>query len=168
MNQFVFNQYLCCAIVGLSLLGNPILAISATPGSSTLPIFSTRYDSTRDPIEDGKAALKIALDKNRKVLIEVGGNWCSWCAILDKFIHSRPQLKKDFFNTFVLLKVNVSDENDNKEFLKVFPPVFGYPHMFVTNSKGKILESKDTADFLVNKRYSVAKLYAFINQWKAE
>lgn len=135
---------------------------------SSLPLFSTTYDPKRDPIIDGNEALKIARAHNRKVLIEVGGNWCSWCAILDKFIHSRPQLKKDFFNTFVLVKVNVSEENDNKEFLKVFPPVYGYPHMFVTDHQGKILESKDTADFLENKRYSVAKLTAFINQWKAK
>ena len=83
-------------------------------------------------------------------------------------ISSISILKNDFFNTFVLLKVNVSEENNNKEFLKVFPPAYGYPHMYVTDHKGRILESKDTADFLDNKRYSIEKLYAFINQWKSK
>jgi len=155
-------------IVGLALFTTPQITVSAATDSQSLPIYSRIYDPTRDPIRDGKAALKIAANKNRKVLIEVGGDWCAWCHKLDKFIHSHPKLKKDFFETFVLVKVNVSDKNDNKEFLKVFPPVFGYPHMFVTDSKGKILESKDTADFLDNKQYSVAKFYDFINKWKAK
>lgn len=134
----------------------------------TLPVFSRIYDPKRDPVADGIEALKIATRTKRKVLIEVGGNWCSWCHTLDNFIHSHPQLKHDFFNTFVLVKVNVSEENDNKEFLKVFPPVFGYPHMYVTDHNGQILQSKDTGEFLDNKRYSVEKFYTFINRWKAK
>ena len=161
------NLITLVAIIGVTLLSTQQVAASSPSDSQSLPIFSRLYDPKRDPISDGHDALKIALQHNRKVLIEVGGNWCAWCHKLDKFIHSHPQLKKDFFNTFVLLKVNVSEENNNKAFLKVFPPVYGYPHMFVTDHNGKILESKDTADFLENKQYSVAKLYEFINQWKA-
>jgi len=142
--------------------------LNAQTFKQSLPVYSRIYDPARDPIKDGQAALKLALATNRKVLIEVGGNWCAWCHKLDKFIHSNPQLRKDFFSTFVLLKVNVSDENDNKAFLKVFPPVYGYPHMFVTNQKGKIIESKDTADFLEKKRYSVKNIYQFINKWKTK
>lgn len=156
-----------CVVVGLALCVIPYTTIYAEPASQPLPIFSRIYDPKRNPIDDGNEALVIAKRTGRKVLIELGGNWCAWCHKLDKFIHSHPELKKDFFNTFVLLKVNVSEENDNKAFLKVFPPVYGYPHMFVTDQHGKILESKDTADFLENKQYSVAKLYDFINKWKA-
>ena len=161
------NLITLVAIMGVTLLSAQQAAASSPPESQSLPIFSRIYDPARDPIQDGNDALKIALENNRKVLIEVGGEWCAWCHKLNKFIHSHPELKKDFFNTFVLLKVNVSEENDNKAFLKVFPPVYGYPHMFVTDHNGKILESKDTADFLENKQYSVAKFYEFINKWKA-
>lgn len=142
--------------------------IFAAPDSDSLPVFSRVYDPERNPVSDGIEALKIAKRTNRKVLIEVGGDWCAWCHRLDKFLHSNPRLKNDFFNTFVLLKVNVSDANDNKEFLKVFPPANGFPHMYVTDQNGQVLESKDTTDFLENKRYSVSKFYEFINQWKSE
>lgn len=167
MNKFISYKVLQHAIFGFLFCVIPQDTLYADANSPSLPIFSRIYDPARDPIRDGNDALKIALENNRKVLIEVGGNWCAWCHKLDKFIHSHPQLKKEFFNTFVLLKVNVSEENDNKAFLKVFPPVYGYPHMFVTDQQGKILESKDTADFLENKQYSVAKFYEFINKWKA-
>jgi len=154
--------------ITLSLLFSAQSLLLASSDSNQLPLFSRSYDPQRNPINDGNEALKIAKRTNRKVLIEVGGDWCAWCHRLDKFLLSNPQLKKDFLNTFVLLKVNVSEANDNKEFLKVFPPANGYPHMYVTDQNGKILESKDTADFLVNKRYSVEKFYTFINKWKAK
>jgi len=168
MTNLISYKILLHSIIGLALYINLQATAYAVAEPESLPIYSRIYDPKRDPIHDGIQALKIALENNRKVLIEVGGNWCAWCHKLDKFIHSHPQLKKDFFNTFVLLKVNVSEENDNKEFLKVFPPVYGYPHMYVTDHQGRILESQDTADFLENKRYSVKKFYAFINKWKPQ
>ncbi len=155
-------------IIGLALCITPYTTLYAEPTSQALPVFSRIYDPKRNPIDDGNEALAIAKRTNRKVLIEVGGDWCAWCHKLDKFIHSHPQLKKDFFNAFVLLKVNVSEENNNQEFLKVFPPAYGYPHMYVTDHQGRILESKDTADFLDNKRYSIEKFYEFINRWKSK
>jgi len=145
-----------------------VLPFNLPAADDTLPIYSKTYDPKRDPIQDGIAALKLAQETNRHVLIEVGGDWCAWCHRLDKFLRADQQLYTDFFNTFVLVKVNVSEENDNKEFLKVFPPANGYPHMYVTDKNGSIIESKDTADFLVNKRYSVVKFYEFINKWKAK
>jgi len=166
MKNFSPTRTLQYLIFVFALYGTPGITIYAATEAESLPVFSRNYDPKRDPFNDGREALKIAQKHNRHVLIEVGGNWCTWCHILDKFIHSRPKLKKDFFDTFVLLKVNVSEENDNKEFLKAFPPVYGYPHMYVTDNKGKILQSKDTADFLENKRYSVEKMYSFINRWK--
>jgi len=144
----------------------PPYAIAANP--EFLPEYSLEYNASRDPVKDGVAALNLAKQTNRKVIIEVGGNWCAWCHRLDKFLHSNPQLRQDFFNTFVLVKVNVSEENDNQAFLSVFPPANGYPHMYVTDHNGNILESKDTADFLDNKRYSVSKFYDFINQWMSK
>jgi len=167
-NIMIFRKVLQYLTIGLILQLLTQATVFATSELHSLPIYSRVYDPARDPIKDGQAAIQLASEQNRKVLIEVGGNWCTWCHKLDKFIHSNPQLKKDFFNTFVLLKVNVSEENDNKAFLKVFPPVYGYPHMFVTDQKGKIIESKDTADFLENKRYSVKNIYQFINKWKTK
>ena len=65
-----------------------------------------------------------------------------------------------------MLKVNVSDENDNSEFLKAFPKPLGYPHMYVTEKNGSVLWSKDTADFLVNGSYSRDRFNTFFDRWK--
>jgi thiol:disulfide interchange protein len=133
---------------------------------NSLPPYSTEYDPDRDPFSDGHAAIKLATETERHVLIELGGDWCRWCHIMDRFFDNNPEVKQQLHNTFVILKVNVSDANDNEIFLSSFPKPLGYPHMYVANSKGSLLLSKDTADFLVNSKYSTKRFEEFIEYWK--
>ena len=139
------------------------LALNA---STLLPPYSQGYDSTRDPFIDGSAALKLAQETKRRVLIEVGGNWCSWCLQLDKFLAENHQLREQLHRYFVILKVNVSEVNDNAEFLAGFPKPLGYPHIYISEADGRIIFSKDTAQLLENSRYSVQRFQQFINKWK--
>ncbi len=142
------------------------LGISTSVFAVGLPDYSLHYDAGRDPFVDGRAAIALAKKTNRRILIMLGGDWCLWCRKLDRFFNSYPNIKKSLHETFVVLKVNVSDDNDNHEFLKVFPPALGYPHMYVTESNGKLLKSKDTAEFLQNGRYSLQKFQQFFKRWK--
>ena len=131
-----------------------------------LPVYSLGYDSNRNAMQDGRDAIKLASATQRRILIEVGGDWCKWCHVLDRFLNNNAEIKKQLHQTFVVLKVNVSDENDNREFLKVFPRVLGYPHIFVTESNGKFLLSKDISQFFVNGEYSEKRFKAFFKQFR--
>ena len=145
-----------------------VMAISIalpTHASEPLPDYSTQYDPLSDPFKDGSNAVKLAQQTNRRILIEVGGDWCQWCHKLDAFLDKNPDIKHRLHNTFVMLKVNVSDTNDNSQFLKAFPEPLGYPHMYVTETDGNILWSKDTADFLVNGQYSRQQFNLFFDRW---
>ncbi len=132
---------------------------------NSLPAYSIHYDPQRDPYQDGHAAIKLANATQRRVLIEVGGDWCKWCHVLDKFLDDNPDIKTKLHQTFVMLKVNVSDENENREFLKAFPKPLGYPHMYIAENDGNILLSKDTAEFLNNGSYSRERFLEFFDQW---
>lgn len=140
--------------------------LQASQISGELPVYSRVYDVERDPNADGRDALRLARETSRKVLIEVGGDWCSWCHIIDRFIKDHPNVESRLHETFVVLKVNISDANDNAEFMAAFPPAKGYPHMYITDSKGTILYSKDTADFRENKKYSAPLFMAFFDRWQ--
>jgi len=136
--------------------------------SFDLPEYSRVYDDKRDPFKDAVAALTLAKKTNRNVLIEVGGNWCSWCHKMDVFLEKNPQVYKALHSKYVLLKINVSDSNENEDFMKSLPPVLGYPHMYVSTYQGKMILSKDTAELLNNGQYSVEHWLAFLNEWQSE
>ena len=147
------------SIILLCVLG---MQVHASPA---LPAYSLGYDPARDPFADGNAALQLARDTQRQVLIEVGGNWCSWCHVLDRFLNEHPVLRTRLHRTFVLLKVNVDEANGNTEFLSVFPRPLGYPHMYITDTDGTILFSQDTAEFLQDGKYSEQRFRTFLNRW---
>jgi thioredoxin-related protein len=151
------------AVVFLILFASDVYASQL---AAELPLYSRVYDVQRDPNDDGRAALTLAKQTKRKVLIEVGGDWCSWCHVMDKFIKDHPAVEKRLHEIFVVLKVNISEANDNAEFMAAFPPAQGYPHMYITDSSGSILHSQDTAEFRENKQYSERLFMIFFDRWK--
>ncbi|WP_206482991.1 thioredoxin family protein [Thalassotalea sp. G2M2-11] len=133
-----------------------------------LPRYSQVYDDQADPFKDAKAAIALAKASNRNVLIEIGGNWCAWCHKMDAFLAKNPDVAALLHQHYVLLKVNVSDSNENKAFMESLPPVLGYPHMYVATANGKMMLSKDTAELLDNSEYSVTAWTDFLQQWQVK
>ncbi len=130
-----------------------------------LPAYSQAYDPKRDPFKDGREAIELAASTQRRVLIEIGGDWCSWCMLLDRTIKQNAQLSEALHSRFVLLKVNMSGANDNWEFLKDFPIQNGYPQLFVTNAKGQILYNKDPGEFYRDGEYAAELILEFLEEW---
>jgi thioredoxin-related protein len=158
------------SLILLTVFSFSLFAKGASTTSSintdVLPLYSKVYDDTRDPFEDALAAIDLASKTNRNVLIEIGGTWCTWCHKMDAFLEKNPDVYQALHQEFVVLKVSVSDSNENEAFMKGLPPVLGYPHMYVSTSKGKMLLSKDTAELQENGEYVKPNWLAFIAQWK--
>lgn len=131
-----------------------------------LPEYSKVYDEQRDPFSDANAALALAKETNRNVLIEIGGDWCTWCHKMDAFLLKNPNVYQALHSKYVLLKISVSDTNENDDFMKALPPVLGYPHMYVSTASGKMLLSKDTAELQDSNGYSTEYWLNFLQQWQ--
>lgn len=140
----------------------------ATTTNFILPEYSKVYNDERDPFKDAVAAIQLAKKTQRNVIIEIGGNWCTWCHRMDNFLEKHPEVYQALHNNFVVLKVNVSNSNDNETFMKSLPPVLGYPHMYVSSYTGKMLLSKDTAELQENGDYSVNSWTEFLNKWQVK
>lgn len=151
---------LSCAI----LFSNTVFASE----NLTLPKYSSHFSDESDPFQDATAAIALAQQTNRQVLIEIGGNWCTWCHKLDAFLEENPDIKTKLHDSFVLLKVNVSDVNENQKFMASLPPVLGYPHMYVSDKNGKLLLSKDTAELQEDGEYSRQQFLSFIKNWQVK
>ncbi len=149
------------------LLAMPLCApLQAAETAQSLPLYSTQFDESRNPFKDGAAAIELASQTNRRILIDLGGDWCVWCHKMDAFFDENPDLKQRLHQAFVLLKVNVSDDNPNSEFLQTFPKPLGYPHMYVSDKNGSVLWSQDTADFLKNGQYNREAFMRFFDRWQ--
>lgn len=123
------------------------------------------YDPKRDAARDIVNAIKEARRTNRNILLEVGGEWCSWCHRLDKFFVDNPSLKRLRDKNFVTLKINYSDENENQEVLSQYPTINGYPHVFFLDSEGKLLLSQDTGALEDGKSYNLERLTTVLTNW---
>lgn len=160
--KFVLSIFFSLALAGQVSASPSLEASLANP----LPEYSKGFDEQRDPFKDAVHAINLAQETNRNILIKIGGKWCGWCHKMDKFLTDNPDIYQSLHNNFVLLKVNVSDTNENADFMKGLPPVEGYPHMYVTTGQGKMLLSKDTAEFLDDLEYSRNQWQTFIDNWQ--
>lgn len=137
----------------------------------SIPLFSqyepvTEFDPERDPFADLEDAIAEAEQTGQRIILDVGGNWCIWCKRLDAFIRENEEIDSLMHSEFIVLKVNMSKENDNAGFLSQYPEIPGYPHLFVLDSDGAFLHSQNTALLEENKSYSVEKLQSFLDTWK--
>ena len=103
-----------------------------------------KFNPKADPAADLKAAVAEATKMNKRIILDVGGEWCIWCHRLDNFIDQNEQINKFIHEKFITVKINYSEENYNEKFLSEYPKIKGYPHMFVLDKNGEFLHSQDT------------------------
>ena len=124
-----------------------------------------KFDPARDAAGDVAKAVALAKAQDKRVIVDVGGEWCSWCHLLDDFIATNDDVKSLVDSRYVWVKVNYSKENKNEAFLSRWPKVAGYPHLFVLDADGKLLHSQDTGELEAGKSYDKAKFVAFVQRW---
>lgn len=125
-----------------------------------------KFDPSRDAAKDIKNAIVQAAKENKRILLDVGGEWCIWCHRLDEFILADKEIDSTLHANFIVVKINYSKENKNEVVLAKYPKVAGYPHFFVLEKKGKFLHSKNTGELEKEKSYDREKILSFLTEWK--
>ncbi len=69
---------------------------------------------------------------------------------MDRFFTANVDLKRYRDTKYVWLKVNWSAENHNDAFLRRYPAIKGYPHLFVLDANGRLLQSQDTEELEID------------------
>jgi thiol:disulfide interchange protein len=160
------KRVLLCLLVALAC-AFPLSAGAQGPGavakSGYVP--AAKFDPARDAAADIRAAVAEARRSGRRVLLDVGGEWCIWCRRMDTLFTSHADLTKFRDEHFVVVKVNWSPENKNEQVLSAYPPVKGYPHLFVLENDGTLLRSQDTGELEHGKGHDPEKVMAFLRTW---
>src|SRR5688500_1658403 len=89
------------------------------------------------PDENASVALEKALltatASGKHVFVQIGGNWCVWCARFNEFVTKDPKTDSLVNANYVVYHLNYSKENYNRDLLKRFayPQRFGFPVFIV-------------------------------------
>jgi len=158
---------LACATLSAPVINTPTPAQEiADPSELQNSALVDVYDPARDPAEDVQQAISIAQRENKRIMLELGGDWCIWCKYMDDFYASHPDILQYRAENYVLVKVNFSDENTNEEFLSQFPEVGGYPHIYILDSDGTFLHSQDTVELEDGAASYVPEVFmTFLQEW---
>ncbi len=124
-----------------------------------------KFDPKRDPKADLVEAVTKAAAAGKRIILDVGGEWCVWCVYMDRFFVENPPLEKLREDNFVWLKINMGPENENKAFLSAYPEANGYPHLYVLDAAGKLLKSQDTSALEQGNGYNLMKFTEFMRTW---
>jgi thiol:disulfide interchange protein len=159
-------KYFLSIILPTLAVAQFLIPFGASQGQSPskyVPV--TQYDPKRNADQDIQEAVVEAKRTKRRILLEVGGEWCSWCHRLDEFFTAHPELIALRDKNYVTVKINFSEENPNKEVLSRYDTIPGYPHIFVLDSDGKLLHSQNTSPLESGKSYDLERITVFLNDW---
>jgi thioredoxin-related protein len=125
------------------------------------------YNPSEDAEKAIAAAAKEAKEKGKHVLVQVGGNWCIWCARFNEFTTSDEAIKTYIEDNYVVYHLNYSPENKNKEVLAKygFPQRFGFPVFMILDGEGKLIHTENSAYLEEGKGYGKLKVIEFLKNW---
>ena len=108
-----------------------------------------------------------AKEENKRLLLQVGGNWCVMCYRLNAFVKLDTVLKKLIAENYIVYHLNYSPENKNEAYLKTIgsPQRYGFPVLVVLDGSGTRLHTQPGGALQKGNGYSFEKVKAFLETW---
>ena len=147
-----------------------------TPAAGAQPAAKPRvYDENADARQQIAAALAKAKKENRRVLLQWGGNWCTWCIKLDELCRTNPALKKKLQYEYDVVHIDAGRDGKNLDLAKSYGANCdkeGYPYLTILDADGKPLVNTGTPVFEVDGQsvaagHDAAKLLEFFTKHQA-
>ena len=109
-----------------------------------------------------------AKGSGKHVLIQIGGNWCIWCARFHEFVKKDAELDSLMNANYVVYHLNYSKENYNVKLLTKynFPQRFGFPVFLIIDGEGNLLHTQNSWYLEDGKTsYEREKVKSFFTEW---
>jgi thioredoxin-related protein len=128
---------------------------------------SQLYNPDANAQKDIAAAVAKARAQKKFVMLQAGGNWCSWCKLFNKTVTEDTQLDSILDANFIVYHLNYSDENKNEAvFAKYgFPQRFGFPVFIILDEKGNRIHTQNSEYLEEGKGYNKKKVAEFFEAW---
>lgn len=128
------------------------------------------YDPSISGLKQFNTAVKEARTSGKHVLVQVGGNWCSWCRKLHKLTSTDTTIAAALRDDYVVVYMNYSKENKNMDVMNLLghPERFGFPVLVVVDGKGNRLHTQDSGLLESGEGHDPEKVLRFLKLWTVE
>lgn len=152
MNMRRLLAGLCGVAIGLGMASTrasaaaaPLRAsLDAEPDQAKKPI----YDEQADAKQQIAAALAKAKRENRRVLIQWGGNWCSWCIKLNNTLTTDKDLNRELMYEYDVVHIDAGrPAGKNIDLAHSYgstPDKDGFPFLTILDADGKPVATTET------------------------
>ena len=125
------------------------------------------YNPKANAEKEIAAAVKLAKSTHKYVLIQGGGNWCSWCKRFSITVANDAKLDSIVNADFVVYHLNYSEENKNQKlFAKYgYPQRFGFPVFIILDETGNRIHTQNSVYLEEGKGYNKEKIADFFTAW---
>lgn len=129
------------------------------------------YNPDANAKKEIKAAVKKAKKENKYVLIQAGGNWCTWCIEFARLCKTDRKIDSLMNAVFVWVHLNTSPENKNEKIFAQYgyPQRFGFPVFIILNQKGNRIHTQNSVYLEASNRvYDKKKVLEFLEKWSPQ
>ncbi len=124
------------------------------------------YPDDANAKEEIQDALARAKEKNKRVLLVFGANWCYDCFVLEQALHESdiaPIREK----SYEVVHVDIGQGEKNTDLMKKYKMNIerGVPALAVLDASGKLLFSDKDGEFEAARRMAREDLIAFLEKW---
>ena len=124
------------------------------------------YDVDRDPDADLSMTISKAQQQQKRILLQVGGDWCNWCGRLAEFMRKRERVRTLLDQHFLIMKV-ASQSKHADAFLADYPKINAYPFVYVLSPAGELLHAQDMEELELGEGYNEEAFVEFLVDWGA-
>jgi len=140
------------AVVILGSISALAWGFSRGSGKKVLAEVPAAHEALRPQIYDEKtdghvlvnAALAKAKIEHHYVLVQWGGNWCSWCIVLHALYEKDPEISKLLRDKYELVMLDTNDRNMPMVKELGASMEHGVPYLTILNADGKPLVQQET------------------------
>lgn len=126
------------------------------------------YSQSENAEQKIDEAVKRAKKEGKHVFIQIGGNWCIWCARFHDFITTDKSIDSLIKANYIVYHLNYSEENYNAKLLAKYeyPQRFGFPVFLILDGTGKLLHTQNTVYLEEGKKgYNRDNVIGFLKDW---
>ncbi|HZW07129.1 MAG TPA: thioredoxin family protein [Phycisphaerales bacterium] len=142
---------LAALMVVAGTVASPTITLAAQPQVQPAPAKAkpALYDVNADAKQQIAAAVAKAKKENRRVLIQWGGNWCTWCIKLDEAMKADPAIARTLKYEYDVVHIDAGQPKDkNLDLASGYGADLkgnGFPFLTILDADGKPVVNQETA-----------------------